>query len=334
MIRSFLVSGRVLAAAGALGLACFCALAQAPAWPAKPVHLLVPFPPGGPTDVTARLFADKLAARFNQPFLVENRPGPNGIVVYNATLAAPADGYTLAFVTTGGQVLQPAISGYLKKPVDPDVNRLLSPVGLLAETPLVLVVSNTIPVNTVQELVAWVKANPAKANYASDGVGSSTHLAAELFNDALGLKAVHVPFKGTVATNQSVMTGDAHYAFSGILTPLPLHRAGKLKIIAVGGTAPVGALPGVPILAEAAKLPGFDLSSWFALYVHKDVPADRVALLNSELQRIAAMPDVAERFAGMGLQTRAITAQELGQRVQGEVRKWQDLLVRTQMTVN
>lgn len=298
------------------------------------MHLLVPFPPGGPTDITARIYAEKLSARLGQPFLVENRPGPNGIAVYNATLAAPADGHTIAFVTIGGQVLQPAINAYLQKPVEPDVNALLKPIGMLAETPLVLLVSPSIGVDTVPELIAWLKANPTKANYASDGVGSSTHLAMEMFNDALGLKAVHIRFKGTVASNKAIMTGDAHYAFSGILTPLPLHRAGKLKIIAASGSSAVGSLPGVPVLAEAAKLPGFDITSWFGLYAHKDMPADRVAVLNAELQHIGAMPDVMDRFAGMGLNTRPMSAQQLGQRVQAESRKWSELLVRTQVKVN
>jgi len=325
---------RALLATAALGLTCMTAAAQAPAWLAKPVHLLVPFPPGGPTDVTARIYADRLAARLGQPFVVENKPAPNGSAVYAAMLSAPADGHTLAFVTPGGQALQPAINAYLKKPADVDVNRLLVPVGLLADSPLVLLVSPSIGVGTVAELVAWIKANPAKANYASDGVGSTTHLAAEMFNDALGLKAVHVPFKGTVASNNAVMAGDAHYAFSGILTPLPLHRAGKLRIIAVGGSLPVSSLPGVPLLAEAAKLPGFDVSSWFAVYAPKDTPPERIALLNAELQRVAAQPDVIERFAGMGLQARSMAPAELGARVQAELRRWQELLVRTQLKLN
>jgi len=334
-MMSFLsAASRVVAVAAALGLASVTAGVHAQAWPNKAVQILVPFPPGGPTDVTARIYAEKLSAKFGQPFVVENRPGPNGVAVYNAVAAAPADGHTLAFVTIGGQSLQPAINAYLKKPSDMDVNQQFVPVGLLAETPLVLLVSPSIGVNSVQELVAWVKANPAKANYASDGVGSSTHLAAEMFNDALGIKAVHVPFKGTVASNQSIMAGDTHYAFSGILTPLPLHRAGRLKIVAIGGSAPVVALPGVPTVADAAKLPGFEVSSWFALYVHKDVPADRIGLLNAELQRIGAMPEVTERFAGMGLQTRPTTPQQLGQRAQAEYRKWSDLLVRTQVKLN
>jgi tripartite-type tricarboxylate transporter receptor subunit TctC len=325
---------RAFGVAAVLGIACFGGVAHAQTWPSKPVHLLVPFPAGGPTDITARIYAEKLSAKFGQPFVVENKPGPNGIAVYNAVPAAPADGHTLAFVTIGGQALQPAINAYLKKPVDVDVNRQLVPVGLLADSPLVLLVSPSIGASTVPELVAWLKANPTKANFASDGVGSSTHLAAEMFNDALGVKAVHVPFKGTVASNNAIMAGDAHYAFSGILTPLPLHRAGKLKIIAVGGTSPVSSLPGVPVLADAAKLPGFDVSSWFAVYAHKDVPAERIALLNAELQRIGAMPDVTERFAGMGLQTRPMTAADLGRRAQADVRRWHDLLVRTQLKLD
>ena len=334
MMTNLAARARALVSVAALGLACVAASVQAQAWPTKPVHLLVPFPPGGPTDVTARVFAEKLSARLGQPFVVENRPGPNGSAVYNAAFAAPADGHTLAVTTPGGQVLQPAINAYLKKSVESDVNRLLVPVGVMAESPLVLVISPKIPANDVPGLLAWLKANPTKANYASDGVGSSTHLAAEMFNDALGLKAVHVPFKGTVDSMNAVMQGDAHYAFAGILTPLALHRAAKLKIVAIAGASPVASLPGVPLLADAAKLPGFDVSSWFALFAHKDVPADRLALLNAELQAIARQPEVEERMLQLGLQAQPVPAQELARRVQRDLGKWHDLLVRTQLKLN
>ncbi|MDO9435346.1 tripartite tricarboxylate transporter substrate binding protein [Hydrogenophaga sp.] len=291
-------------------------------WPNKAIHLLVPFPPGGPTDTTARLYAEKLSERFGQPVVVENRPGPNGIAVYNAMQVAAPDGNTLAFVSIGGQVLQPVIQRYLKKPVEPDVNRLLTPVAMLAETPLVLVVSPKVPVDNVKDLVAWLRANGAAANYASDGVGSTTHLAMEMFNDALGLKSVHLPFKGTVDSMSAVMRGDAHYAFAGILTPLQLHKAGRLKIIAVSGSQPVASLPEAPTLAAAAGIPGFNVSSWFAVYAPAGVPADRITKLNTALQDIARQPDVVTRFESLGLQTNPVSPQALGERVKREEGTW------------
>jgi tripartite-type tricarboxylate transporter receptor subunit TctC len=193
---------------------------------------------------------------------------------------------------------------------------------------LVLVISPKVPANNVQELLAWLKANGDKANYASDGVGSTTHLAMEMFNDALGLKAVHVPFKGTVASMNAIMQGDAHYAFAGILTPLPLHKAGRLKILAVSGSQPVPSLPEAPVLAVAAGLPGFDVSSWFAVFAPTAVPDDRVAYLNAELQAIARQPDVMGRFEGLGLQTRPMTPQALRDRVASEQRAWDAVLER------
>jgi tripartite-type tricarboxylate transporter receptor subunit TctC len=323
---------RLLSVALVLGVGVSAAQAQAqmmtPAWPSKPIHLLVPFPPGGPTDITARVYADKLSARVGQPVVVENKPGPNGIAVYNAMAGVAPDGHTLAFVTIGGQVLQPAIQKYMKKPVEPDVNRMLKPIGLLAETPLVLVVSPKVPANNVPELVAWLKANGDKANYASDGVGSTTHLAMEMFNDALGLKAVHVPFRGTVASMNAVMQGDAHYAFAGILTPLPLHKAGRLKILAVSGSQPISSLPEAPVLAAAAGIPGFDVSSWFAVFAPATMPEDRVVALNTELQAIARQPDVISRFENLGLQARPMTPQALRDRVVIEQRAWDAVLER------
>ncbi|QHE84594.1 Bug family tripartite tricarboxylate transporter substrate binding protein [Hydrogenophaga sp. BPS33] len=323
-----------LAALALLALPLWAGAQATPAaWPSKPIHLLVPFPPGGPTDITARLYAEKLTERLGQPVIVENKPGPNGIVVYNAMQGAQADGHTLAFVTIGGQVLQPAIQRYMKKPVEPDVNRLLKPVGLLAETPLVLVVNPKVPVDNVKDLLAWLRANSATLNYASDGVGSTTHLAMEMFNDALGIKAVHVPFKGTVASMNAVMRGDAQYAFAGILTPLQLHKAGRLKILAVSGGQPVASVPEAPVLASAAGIAGFDVSSWFAMFAPADVPADRVAKLNAELQAIARQPDVAARFESLGLQTNPMTASALAERVKKEQRTWEAVMERARPAV-
>ena len=315
---------------GAL-LALLCALpfardAAAQAWPAKAVRLLVPFPPGGPADITARAYTDKLGAALGQPFLLENRPGPNGIIVSNAIIASPADGYAFAFSSVGGQVLAPAINAYLKRPQEPDVLKLLVPVGLLAETPLMVVVNPALNINTLGELIAYAKANPGKLNFGSDGIGSSTHLAEELFNKALGISAVHIPFKGTVDVMNAMMGGEIQYSFSGIATPLPLHRQGRVKILATGGASATAALPSAPTVAAAAKLPGFDVASWFAVFARAGTDAGVIATLSREIQKISKLPDVIERLRNVGIDALSSTPEQLAAKVDADYRKWSDLL--------
>lgn len=315
----------VLARSALVSLA-FASAAAAQSYPNKPVRMLVPFPPGGPTDITARTYSEKLQAAFGQPFIVENRPGPNGIIVSNATIAAPADGYTLSFSSVGGQVLTPAINAAMKKPQDPDVLKQLVPVSLLVETPLVLVVPAQSPIKSAQELIAELRANPGKLNFGSDGVGSSTHLAEELFLHLTKTRATHVPFKGTVEVMQNLMSGNVQWSISGIATPLPLHQQGKVRILATAGAQRTPLAPDLPTLADAAGLPGWDTASWFAIFVKTGTDRNIITALHREIDKASKAPDLIARLSKIGLEVRSSTPEQLNARVESEFRKWSDVL--------
>jgi tripartite-type tricarboxylate transporter receptor subunit TctC len=318
---------KALGFTAALLMAGMTQLAQAQAYPNKPVKMLIPFPPGGPTDLTGRTYADKLTTALGQSFVVENRPGPNGIIVSNATIAAAADGYTLAFSSVGGAVLAPAINAYRNKPQDPDTLKQLTSVSLMAETPLGIFVNPALNINTVAELIAQMRANPGKLNNASDGIGSSTHLAEELFLNLLKLESAHVPFKGTVDVMNALMQGQVQWSFSGIGgPPLPLHRQGRVKIIAVGGSARLPALPEIPTVAEAANLPGFDVASWFAIFVRTGTDKAIINTLSTEIQKAAKMQDVIDKLGALSIVAKGSTPEQLTAKVDADYKKWSDLL--------
>jgi tripartite-type tricarboxylate transporter receptor subunit TctC len=318
---------RILGVTSALLLAGLSQLALAQAYPNKPVHMLVPFPPGGPTDLTARTYAEKLTAQMGQPFLVENRPGPNGIIVSNATIAAPADGYTLAFTSVGGQVLTPAINAYRNRPQEPDVLKQLVPVGLMVETPLGIFVNPALKINTVPELIAQLRANPGKMNNGSDGIGSSTHLAEELFLSLLNLNSTHVPFKGTVDVMNALAQGEIQWSISGTGAPaLPLHRQGRVKMIAVTSTTRAPILPEIPTVAEAANLPGFEASSWFAIFVKAGTDRAIINSLSAEIQKAAKYQDLIDKLGQFSLFAKGSTPEQLGARVDADYKKWSEVL--------
>jgi tripartite-type tricarboxylate transporter receptor subunit TctC len=318
---------KVLGMSAALLMVGMTQLAQAQAYPNKPVKMLIPFPPGGPTDLTGRTYADKLTTALGQSFVVENRPGPNGIIVSNATIAAAADGYTLAFSSVGGAVLAPAINAYRNKPQDPDTLKQLTAVSLMAETPLGIFVNPSLNINTVPELIAQLRANGAKMNVGSDGIGSSTHLAEELFMNLLKLESTHVPFKGTVDVTNALMQNQVQWSFTGIGgPPISLHRQGRVKIIAVGGSTRLPALPELPTVAEAASLPGFDVASWFAIFVRTGTDKAIINILSTEIQKAAKMQDVIDKLGALSIVARGSTPEQLNAKVDADYKKWSDLL--------
>lgn len=311
---------------GVVVLATGFASALAQTYPNRPVRILVPFPPGGPSDITARTYAEKLQASLGQAFVIENRPGPNGIIVSNAVIAAPADGYTLAFSSVGGQVLAPALNAAARRPQDPDVLKQLVPVSLLVETPLVLVVPAQSPIKSAQELIAELRANPGKLNFGSDGVGSSTHLAEELFLHLTKTRSTHVPFKGTVEVMQNLMSGNVQWSISGIATPLPLHQQGKVRILATAGGQRTPLAPELPTLADAANLPGWDTASWFAIFVKAGTDRNIITTLHREIDKAAKAPDLVARLTKLGLEVRTNTPEQMNAKVEAEFKKWSDVL--------
>lgn len=302
-----------------LGLA--VVLAALPAWaqtfPAKPLRLVVPFAAGGSTDVVARLVGQKMAEALGQPVLVENRPGAAGAIATDQVAKAPADGYTLLMATTSTHAILPVANP--KLPYDPVKD--FASVGLVARAPNVLVVSPTLQVNTVKELVALAKSRPGQLSFASSGNGTITHLVAELFNSSAGVQAVHVPYKTGVQALTDVVSGQVAFQFDSIVWTLPQVRAGKLKGLAVTGLTRSALAPDLPTMAESG-LPGFEGVTWFGFAVPAATPKNVVARLNTELNRALQSRDVQDRMAAQGAEAAPGRPEDMTKLVREDTAKW------------
>lgn len=263
-------------------------------YPAKAVRLMVGANAGGGTDIVARMLADKFAAQFKGTFLVENKPGASNTIAADLTAKAPADGHTLLVATNTGQAIAPHL---LKLGFDPIKD--LTPVGLVVSVPNVLVVGASVPVNSVPELIAQMKAKPGEFKYASSGVGSTQHIAGEAFDMAAGVKGVHVPYKGSAQAHLDIIAGNVQMMFDTTSSAMGQIKAGKFKALAVTSDRRSSELPDVPTLIEAG-LPGFDMTTWYAVYVTAGSPPDVVARLQAELARAISLPDVQAKLRGLG----------------------------------
>ena len=263
-------------------------------FPAKAVRLMVGANAGGGTDIVARMLADKFAAQFKGTFLVENKPGASNTIAADLTAKAPADGHTLLVATNTGQAIAPHL---LKLGFDPIKD--LTPVGLVVSVPNVLVVGASVPVNSVPELIAQMKAKPGEFKYASSGVGSTQHIAGEAFDMAAGVKGVHVPYKGSAQAHLDIIAGNVQMMFDTTSSAMGQIKAGKFKALAVTSDRRSSELPDVPTLIEAG-LPGFDMTTWYAVYVTAGSPPDVVARLQAELARAISLPDVQAKLRGLG----------------------------------
>jgi tripartite-type tricarboxylate transporter receptor subunit TctC len=249
---------------------------------------------GGGTDIVARMLADKFAEQLKGTFLVENKPGASNTIAADLTAKAPADGHTLLVATNTGQAIAPHL---LKLSFDPIKD--LTPIGLVVSVPNVLVVGASVPVNSVQELIAQMKAKPGEFKYGSSGVGSTQHIAGEAFDMAAGVKGVHVPYKGSAQAHLDIIAGNVQMMFDTTSSAMGQIKAGKFKALAVTSDRRSSELPDVPTLIEAG-LPGFDMTTWYAVYVTAGSPADVVARLQAELARAVALPDVQAKLRGLG----------------------------------
>lgn len=263
-------------------------------YPTKPVRLMVGANAGGGTDIVARMLADKFAEQLKGTFLVENKPGASNTIAADLTAKAPADGHTLLVATNTGQAIAPHL---LKLSFDPIKD--LTPIGLVVSVPNVLVVGASVPVNSVQELIAQMKAKPGEFKYASSGVGSTQHIAGEAFDMAAGVKGVHVPYKGSAQAHLDIIAGNVQMMFDTTSSAMGQIKAGKFKALAVTSDRRSSELPHVPTLIEAG-LPGFDMTTWYAVYVTAGSPPDVVARLQGELARAVALPDVQAKLRGLG----------------------------------
>jgi tripartite-type tricarboxylate transporter receptor subunit TctC len=288
------------------------ASALAQGYPARPVRVIVGFSPGGVTDIIARIVSPKLAELWGQPVVVENRPGGTGVIAASLVAKSPPDGHTL-FVH-GGYPENAALHGNL--PYDPLKDFVH--VAPLARQPFVLVASPAAGVKTVAELVAMAKARPGELNYGSAGIGSGTHLSAEKFRHAVGIDAVHVPYKGGVDAIANTIAGRITYGFSTITVTLPHIRDGRLVALAVSSARRSGLLPDVPTVAEAA-VPGFEHTFWVGVWAPAGTPADLADKISRDAGRALATPDVRERLASLGSEPMSMTPAEFERFVRNEI---------------
>jgi len=288
---------RVLWAAAALAVTATSSVyAQAPAaWPTKPVTIVVPFAPGGGTDIGTRIVAQKLSQMWGQSVVVDNRGGAGGNLGLDLVSRARPDGYTLLTGNVGTQSINPTL--YKKLSYNPDT--AFTPIGLFAELPFVLAATVSLPAINARELVALAKAQPDKLTYASSGIGGSPHLSAETFKIATGTKILHVPYKGGGAAMTDLISGNVHMLFASVLETSGHIKAGKLKALAITSRERVSALPNVPTLEESG-ITGAESGSWLGLLAPAGTPADIITKVNKDLQQVLALPDVQQQLLAQG----------------------------------
>jgi len=282
----------------------FIGAAGAQNYPTRPVKIIVPFTPGSATDVMARIVGERLNAAWGQPVVVENRPGAGGTIGIRDTARAEPDGYTLAVVSSGH-----AVNHVLYKDLGYDSLKDLSAVAMLGSLPSVLIVPPSLGVNSVKELVAMLKAKPGQLNYATAGVGSGAHVNVEKFNVAAGVKALHVPLKGTPPILTETMAGRIQYAFVPAVSSMGLVKDGKVKPLAVSTGKRVAALPEVPTLGEAG-FPDGESTFWLALLAPAKTPPSIVGQINAEVLRALQSADVKDRLAKLGTEPMPLTPAE------------------------
>ena len=290
--------------------------AHAQPWPAKPLRIVVPFPPGGPNDIIGRLVAQKLGDAFGQPVITDNRAGAGGAIGSLAVAKAAPDGYTLLSGGMGNLVMNPIID---KVPYD--TLRDFAPVSLVASAPNVLVVHPSLPVQDVKGLLALARARPGELNYASGGVGSTPHLSGALFNVLGKVNLSHVPYKGNAPALTDLLGGHVQVAFLGIPAAQPPVASGRLRGLAVTATTRSRALPQVPTVAESG-LPAYELSPWYGILAPAGTPVDVVTRLNETINRSMREPETVERLAALGAEPENASAAEFTARVRSDIEKW------------
>jgi tripartite-type tricarboxylate transporter receptor subunit TctC len=298
----------------------FAALAQG-TYPTKPVRLVVAFPPGGSTDIIARLVGQKLGERVGQQVVIDNRGGAGGTIGTEIAARATADGYTLTMGTTSTHVIAPA--AYPNVKYDPIKD--FTPITLVASTPYLLVVHPSVQAKSLKEFVGLMKSQPGKLNYASAGTGSTTQIAMEMLKIASATDIVHVPYNGNGPAGTALMGGQVQALFGSMPAVLPHAKSGKMRAIAVGTAKRSSALPDVPTVAESGY-PGFEVSLWLGFFAPKGTPEPVVKRLYGELTAIAKSPEMKEQFERNGADPLTTTPAELGKLMQAELAKYRKVI--------
>lgn len=307
-LRAVFIASSVLVCAQA-------ALAQP--YPARPVRIVVPFTAGGPTDILARLLAQRLHEAMGQQFIVDNRGGGGGTIGAQLAARAAPDGYTLYM----GGITSLSMAPHVHKNLPYDPFKDFAPITKLTAQPIMLIVHPALPVRSVKDFIALARARPGQMDYATSGLGGTGHLAGELFKTVTGTNMVHIPYKGAAPALIDLTAGQVHVMFGTLLAAVPLARNGKLRPLAVTGQQRASAVPDVPTFREAG-LPNFDAISWNCMMAPAGTPADVVARLNAELVKIVKDPQVLERLSGDGVVGTGSTPQELAAYIKSESAKW------------
>jgi tripartite-type tricarboxylate transporter receptor subunit TctC len=291
-----------------------CACAQT--YPTRPVRLIVPFAPGGSNDTVARLVAHKLAERWGQQVVVDNRPGAGGNIGSEIVAKAAADGHTLLMGSS-----QLAVNASLYSNLPFDAVRDLAPVSMVASTIYVLALNPALPARSVKELIALAKSRPGAINYASGGAGSPLHMGAELFKFLAGVDMVHIPYKGGAPAVAAVLSGEAHLLFGSVTTVLPQIKAGRLRALAVTSAARSGLLPELPTVAEAG-VPGYEIINWYGVLAPSHTSARTIAKLNADIGAVLRSTEVKERLAANATEPHAGTPEQFASYLKSEISKW------------
>ena len=311
---------RLLTVLGA-ALALASAGVQGQTYPAKPVRIMVGFPPGQATDILARAVAEELSKSLGQQFYVENKAGAAGIIGTEIVARAAPDGYTLLMSSSGPLAVNPGL--YSKLPYDPVKD--LAPVMLVARVPEYLVANPAFPPNNIRELIEYAKANPGKVNYASAGSGVTNHLIMESFRSTAGIDLTHVPYKGSPPAITDLIAGQVQIMFDTGPATLSHVKSGKLKILGVGTLQRAQATPQVPTIAEQG-LPGFEGIAWIGFVAPRGTPQPIIAKLNAELAKAVALPHVKERLVALGTEPVTTTPDEFGAYIRAEIQKWSKVI--------
>jgi tripartite-type tricarboxylate transporter receptor subunit TctC len=302
-------------AAGASVLPAVSRIARAQTYPSRPLRIIVPYPPGGGTDIIARLMGQWLSERLGQPFIIENRPGGNTNIGTEAVVRAPPDGYTLLVVDTAA-----AINATYYDKLNFNFIRDIAPVAGIASQLLIMEVNPSVPAKTVPEFIAYAKANPGKLNMASSGNGNITHVSGELFKLMTGVNMLHVPYRGIAPAVADLLGGQVQVCFVGIIASLEYIRAGQLRALAVTTTSRLEALPEIPSLSEF--LPGYEATDWKGIGAPKNTPPEMIEKLNKEINAGLADPKLRARFAELGAAGIPGSPADLGKLIAEETEKW------------
>ena len=298
--------------------------AAAQAWPSKPVRVIVPYPPGGSTDILARVLAEKITPSLGQQMVVENRAGATGVIGAEAVARSPADGHTLLMGVNGPITIAPAIRSNLPY----DTLKDFAPVILVADAPKLLVIHPSIPANTLPEFIAWAKAQPKPVNFASAGIGATGHLASEMLKLRGGFAANHVPYKGGGPAIADVIGGHVSFMFEVMPQLLPHVQAGRLKALGISSAERSKALPSLPTIAEQG-MAGFQSSTWFGILAPAGTPPAVVNRLNAEFAKALVEPDMAKRLVELGAAWAPNSPADYGRFLRADLEKWREVVAKS-----